>query len=43
LHISSNSRFFRLFHSPFSYLGPYILLNLFLSKISRACSHIDTQ
>jgi hypothetical protein len=38
LHISSSSRFVLLFHSPFSYLGPYILLNIFLSKISRACS-----
>ena len=28
LLISSSSRFFRLFHSPFSYLGPYILLNI---------------
>ena len=36
--ISSSSRFVRLFHSPFSYLGPYILLNIFLSKISRSCS-----
>jgi len=35
---SSSSRFILLFHSPFSYLGPYILLNIFLSKISRACS-----
>ena len=25
-------------HSPSSYLGPYILLNIFLSIISRACS-----
>ena len=31
--ISSSSRFARRFHSPFSYLGPYILLNIFLSKI----------
>ena len=38
LLISSSSRFVLLFHSPFSYLGPYILLNIFLSKISRACS-----
>ena len=38
LLISSSSRFVRLFHYPFSYLGPYILLNIFLSKISRACS-----
>ena len=38
LLISSSSRFVRLFHSPFSYLGPYFLLNIFLSKISRACS-----
>ena len=36
--ISSSSRFVPLFHSPFSYLGPYILLNIFLSNISRACS-----
>jgi len=35
---SSSSRFVLLFHSPSSYLGPYILLNIFLSKISRACS-----
>ena len=38
LLISSSSRFVRLSHSPFSYLGPYILLNIFLSKISKACS-----
>ena len=38
LVISSSSRFLRLFHSPCSYLGPYILLNIFLSKINRACS-----
>ena len=38
LLISSSSRFVRHFHSPFSYLGPYILLNIFLSKISRVCS-----
>ena len=38
LLISSSFRFVRLFHSPFSYSGPYILLNIFLSKISRACS-----
>ena len=30
LLISSSSRFIRHFHSPFSYLGPYILLNIFL-------------
>ena len=36
--MSSSSRFVRLFHSPFSYLAPYILLNIFLSKISRAGS-----
>jgi hypothetical protein len=36
--ISSSSRFVRLFHSPFSCLGPYILLNIFLSLISKACS-----
>ena len=38
LLISSSSRFVRLFHSPFSYSGPYILLNIFLSKMSTACS-----
>ena len=38
LLISSSYRFVRLFHSLFSYLGPYILLNIFLSKISRTCS-----
>ena len=38
LLISSSSRFIGLFNSPFSHLGPYILLNNFLSKISRACS-----
>ena len=38
LLIPSSSRFVRLFHSPFSYLGPYILLNIFLSKISKAFS-----
>ena len=38
LFIYSTSRFVPLFHSPFSYLGPYILLNIFLSKINRACS-----
>ena len=38
LLISSSSRFVRLFRSTFSYLGPYILLNIFLSKICRACS-----
>ena len=31
LLISSSSRFVRLFYSPFSYSGPYILLNIFLS------------
>jgi len=35
---SSSSRFVLLFHFPSSYLGPYILLNIFLSKISRDCS-----
>ena len=30
----SSSRFILLFHSPSSYLGPYILLNIFLSKIT---------
>ena len=38
LLISSSSRFARLFHSPFSYLGPYILLNIFLSKINTSSS-----
>ena len=38
LLISSSSRFVRLFYPPFSYLAPYILLNIFLSEISRACS-----
>ena len=32
---SSSSQFVLIFHSPSSYLGPYILLNIFLSKISR--------
>ena len=32
LLISSNSRFVRLFHSPFSYLAPYIPLNIFPFK-----------
>ena len=36
--ISSSYWFVWLFHSPFSYLGPYILLNIFLSKINRPCS-----
>ena len=38
LFVSSSSRYVRLFHSPFSYLGSYILLNIFISKISTACS-----
>ena len=38
LLISCSSRFVRLFHSPFSYLGPYILLNIILLQISRAYS-----
>ena len=37
LFISSSSRFVRHFHAPFSYLGPHILINIFLSKINRAC------
>ena len=41
LLISSSSRFVRLFHSPFSYLGIYYLLNIFLSKISRAFSSLN--
>ena len=40
LLVSSCSRFVRLFHSPFSYLGPYILLNIFLSKIIRTQNRI---
>ena len=40
LLISSSSRFFLLFHSPFSYLGPYILLNIFLSKTTRVFSSL---
>ena len=36
LPISSSPRIV-LFHSPFSYLGPYILLNISLWKISRPC------
>ena len=35
LFISSSSRFVRLFHSPFSYLAPYILLNIFLSNLAQ--------
>ena len=38
LLISSSSRLDLLFHSPFSYLGTYILLPIFLSKTMRACS-----
>jgi len=38
LLISCSSQFIQHFRSPFSYLGSYILLNIFLSKISRACS-----
>ena len=38
LLIFSSSQSVRLFHFPFSYLGPYILLNIFRSKISRTCS-----
>ena len=38
LFISSSSRFVLIFHSPSSYLGPYILLNIFLPKISKVCS-----
>jgi hypothetical protein len=32
---SSSSRFVLIFYSPSSYLGPYILLNIFLSKIRK--------
>ena len=38
LLISPNSRNCRHFHSPFSCLAPYILPNIFVSKISRTCS-----
>ena len=38
LLISSSSRLVPLFHSPFSYLELYILLNIFLSILSRTCS-----
>ena len=38
LLISPSSRFVPLFHSPFSDLGPYILLNIFLSNIIRAAA-----
>ena len=38
LLIPSSSRFVLLSHYPFSYLGPYIRLNIFLSKIRRPCS-----
>jgi len=38
LLISSSSRFVRLLHSPFSYLGSYILLNISLSTIRRSCN-----
>jgi hypothetical protein len=37
----SSSRFVLLFHSPSSYLAPYIL-NIFLSKISRAYSSFSS-
>jgi hypothetical protein len=36
--VSYNSRFVLVLHFPFSYLGPYILLNIFLSKTNTACS-----
>ena len=36
--IFSPPRFVLLFHSPFSYIEPYFLLNIFLSKTSRAYS-----
>jgi hypothetical protein len=36
LLISSSSRFVLLFQSPFSYLGPYILLNIFLSNTKQS-------
>jgi hypothetical protein len=38
LLICSSSQFVLLFHSPFSYSGPYILLNIFLLEIRRSCS-----
>jgi hypothetical protein len=34
---SYSSRFVLLFHSPSSYLGPYILLNIFLLKKISSC------
>jgi hypothetical protein len=40
---TSSSRFVLVFHSPSSYLKPYIFLNIFLSKISRACLKSNTQ
>jgi len=43
LLISSSSRFVLIFHSLSSYLGPYILLNIFLSKISKAYCWSDTE
>ena len=42
LFIFSISRFVRLFHSPFSYLGPYILLNIFLSKFIRTLLNYES-
>ena len=36
LLISSSSRFVRIFHSPFSYLGPYILLYIFVGLVTGA-------
>jgi hypothetical protein len=33
LLISPSSRFVLLFHSPFTYIGPHILLNIFLLAI----------
>ena len=35
LLISSSSRFVLLFHSPFSYLAPHILLNIFLPTLAQ--------
>jgi len=41
LLVSSSSRFVRLFHSPFSYLGPYILLNEIKLRKNKAYEGVD--
>jgi hypothetical protein len=43
LFASSSSWFVWLFHSPFSYFGPYIVLNIFLSKTRRACPQTTSE